>query len=52
MFGTSMPAEHIKLFTGAPWARFTSVSGGANFLNATHPREVAAAMLEMLATCA
>ncbi|CAN8100556.1 unnamed protein product [Discula destructiva] len=50
MFGTSMPAEHIKLFTSAPQAILTCVPGGGHYLNATNPKEVNDAMVRMLTT--
>lgn len=48
MFGTQLPAEHVKMFTSAPEATFTRVSGGGHCLNATNPKEINLAMLKML----
>lgn len=48
-YGTTVPTEHIKLFTSAPKAELTFVPGGGHYLNATNPVEVADAMLKMIA---
>lgn len=47
-FGTTIPAEQIKLFTGSQEAKLTIVPGGGHYLNATSPEEVNAAILEMV----
>jgi microsomal epoxide hydrolase len=47
-FGTQAPAEHIKLFTSSKEARLTLIEGGNHYLNATNPKEVGAALLEMV----
>lgn len=49
-YGTTAPAEHIKLFTSAPRAELTLVPGGAHYLNATNPEETAEAILAMIAS--
>jgi microsomal epoxide hydrolase len=43
-----VPAEHIKLFTSSKEARLTVIEGGNHYLNATNPKEVGAALLEMV----
>ncbi|KAK0667694.1 putative Alpha/beta hydrolase [Cercophora samala] len=48
VFGSKLPAEHIKLFTNAPEATLTLVPEGGHFLNATSPREVQEAILRMV----
>ncbi|KAK0737323.1 Alpha/Beta hydrolase protein [Apiosordaria backusii] len=48
VFGSVLPAEHIKLFTSAPEATLTFVPEGGHFLNATSPREVEEALLRMV----
>ncbi|KAK4178815.1 putative Alpha/beta hydrolase [Triangularia setosa] len=48
VFGSTLPAEHIKLFTNAPEATLTLVPEGGHFLNATSPREVEEALLRMV----
>lgn len=47
-YGTTVPTEHIKLFTSAPKAELTFVPDGGHYLNATNPAEVADAMLKMI----
>ncbi|KAG8168309.1 hypothetical protein KVR01_003998 [Diaporthe batatas] len=47
-YGTTVPTEHIKLFTSAPEAELTFVPDGGHYLNATNPVEVADAMLKMI----
>lgn len=42
-----MPAEHIKLFTSSAEAKLTFIEGG-HYLNATSPKEVEEALLEMV----
>lgn len=48
-YGTTVPAEQIKLFTSAPKAELTFVPDGGHYLNATNPVEVAHAILKMVA---
>ncbi|KAJ5887035.1 uncharacterized protein N7473_009709 [Penicillium subrubescens] len=40
--------EEIQLFTRSPSATLVPVEGGAHFLNASHPREVNAALLDFV----
>lgn len=47
-FGTTIPAEQIKLFTSSKDAKLTIVPGGGHYLNATSPTEVNAAILDMV----
>lgn len=47
-YGTTVPAEHIQLFSSAPAAKLTLIPDGGHYLNATNPDEVAKAMLEMV----
>ncbi|AEO67280.1 6acabc9c-fb0b-4ab4-bbc9-dc84dbd5645c [Thermothielavioides terrestris] len=47
-FGTKVPVEQIKLFTASPEATLTFVEGGGHYLNATNPKEVAAALLQLV----
>ncbi|KAL2128987.1 hypothetical protein VTI74DRAFT_8375 [Chaetomium olivicolor] len=47
-FGLTVPAQHIKLFTGSKDVTLTVVEGGGHYLNATHPKEVGATLLEMI----
>lgn len=47
-YGTKVPAEHIKLFTSSKEATLTLVEGGNHYLNATNPKEVGAALLQMV----
>ncbi|EAW12077.1 alpha/beta fold hydrolase [Aspergillus clavatus NRRL 1] len=47
-FGQTVPAEQIQLFTSSIEAKLTMVEGGAHYLNATNPREVNAALLELV----
>ncbi|KAL2195587.1 hypothetical protein P885DRAFT_79029 [Corynascus similis CBS 632.67] len=47
-FGTQVPAKQIKLFTSSTEARLTLVEGGNHYLNATNPKEVGSALLEMV----
>lgn len=49
VFGLTVPAEHIKLFTSAPEATLTFVEGGGHYLSATSPKEIEEAMLKMVA---
>ena len=48
MFGTTVPTEHIKLFTGSPDVTLTFVDGGGHYLNATSPKETEEAILKMV----
>lgn len=48
-YGTTVPAEQIKLFTSAASAELEFVQDGGHYLNATNPKEVAEAMLKMIA---
>lgn len=48
VFGTKIPAEHIKLFTSSPEATLTFVEGGGHYLNATSPKETEDAILKMV----
>lgn len=48
VFGTKVPAEHIKLFTGSPEATLTIIPGGGHYLNATSPKETEDALLKMV----
>ncbi|KAJ0123515.1 lpha beta [Diaporthe amygdali] len=47
-YGTTVPAEHIKLFTSAPKAELTFIPDGGHYLNATNPVEVADALINMI----
>ncbi|KAK3319467.1 Alpha/Beta hydrolase protein [Cercophora scortea] len=47
-FGTTIPAEQIKLFTSSKEATLSFVEGGGHYLNATNPKEVEAALLQMV----
>ncbi|RAH86594.1 alpha/beta hydrolase [Aspergillus japonicus CBS 114.51] len=48
-FKTTVPAEQIQRFSASKEAKLQMVEGGAHYLNATHPREVNAAIREMVA---
>ncbi|KAL6851077.1 hypothetical protein ACO1O0_008205 [Amphichorda felina] len=48
VFGTTVPTEHIKLFTGSPDVTLTFVDGGGHYLNATSPKETEEAILNMV----
>lgn len=48
MYGTKMSEIHSKLFKSSPEVTYNVVNGGAHYLNATHPKEVNAALLEMV----
>jgi microsomal epoxide hydrolase len=43
-----VPAEHIKRFTSSVDAKLVMIEGGAHYLNATNPKEVNEALLEMV----
>lgn len=47
-YGQTVPPEQIKLFTSSKEAKLINVQGGAHYLNATNPTEVADALLEMV----
>lgn len=47
-FGSEIPAEQIKLFTSSTEATLTMVEDGGHYLNATNPKEVNAALLQMV----
>ncbi|KAJ6034940.1 hypothetical protein N7499_002156 [Penicillium canescens] len=47
-FGTIVPPEHIKRFTSSVDAKLVMIEGGAHYLNATNPKEVNEALLEMV----
>ena len=47
-FGAKLPAEHIKLFTSSKEATLTMVEGGSHYLNATNPKEVGSALLQLV----
>ncbi|ORY57801.1 putative alpha/beta hydrolase [Pseudomassariella vexata] len=48
VYGTIIPAEQIKLFTSSKDTKLDIIQGGAHYLNATHPREVNSALLDMV----
>lgn len=52
VFGTTVPAEHIKLFTSSPEATLDFVEGGGHYLSATNPKEINEAVLKMIKTYA
>jgi microsomal epoxide hydrolase len=43
-----VPPEHIKSFTSSVDAKLVMIEGGAHYLNATNPKEVNEALLEMV----
>ncbi|KAL2192870.1 Alpha/Beta hydrolase protein [Corynascus similis CBS 632.67] len=47
-FGTTVPAEQIKLFTSSKEATLTIVPGGNHYLNATNPKEVKETLLQLV----
>ncbi|PYH93223.1 alpha/beta hydrolase [Aspergillus ellipticus CBS 707.79] len=47
-FATTVPGEQIAKFTGSKEAKLVMIQEGAHYLNATNPREVNAAILEMV----
>ncbi|KAJ5503225.1 hypothetical protein N7463_006099 [Penicillium fimorum] len=47
-FGTIVPAEQIKRFNSSVEAKLVMIEGGAHYLNATNPKEVDEALLEMV----
>lgn len=48
VFGKTVAAEHIKLFTASPEATLTYVEGAGHYLNATSPKETEEAVLKMV----
>ncbi|KAM0202976.1 hypothetical protein ACHAPA_000595 [Fusarium lateritium] len=48
VFGQTVPAEHIKLFTSSPEATLDFVEGGGHYLSATNPKEINEAILKMV----
>jgi len=46
-YGTKLPAEEIELFTGSVEKKLEMVEGGTHYLNASNPREVERAVIEM-----
>ena len=47
-YGTTVQPEQLKLFSSSKETKLTLVEGGAHFLNATNPKEVGKAMLELV----
>ncbi|KAJ5888160.1 hypothetical protein N7495_008201 [Penicillium taxi] len=47
-FGTKVPKEQIKLFTSSEDAKLIMIEGGAHYLNASNPKEVNEALLELV----
>lgn len=47
-YGTTIPAEQIKLFTSSKEATLDFIEGGGHYLNATNPKEVGDALLKMV----
>jgi microsomal epoxide hydrolase len=47
-FGTIVPAEQIQRFTSSVEAKLVMIEGGAHYLNATNPKEVDEALLELV----
>lgn len=48
MYTIANAKEEIRLFISSPSAQLVPIEGGAHFLNASHPREVNAALLEFV----
>ncbi|KAI2463719.1 putative alpha/beta hydrolase [Annulohypoxylon bovei var. microspora] len=48
IYGSIVPQEHIKLFTGSKEAKLDFIQGGVHFLSVSHPKEVEEAILEMV----
>jgi len=48
VFGKTVPAEQIKMFTSSPEATLTFVEGAGHYLNATSPKETEEAILKMI----
>ncbi|KAK8113302.1 Alpha/Beta hydrolase protein [Apiospora sp. TS-2023a] len=49
VYSPEIPKKQIKLFTGSKEAKLDLLEGGAHFLNATHPKEMVDAILQMAA---
>ena len=49
-YGCQVQYEQIELFTGSKEKKLSIVEGGAHYLNATNPKEVNAAILDMVKT--
>ncbi|KAK7967201.1 uncharacterized protein PG986_001478 [Apiospora aurea] len=47
VYSPEIPKKQIKLFTGSKEAKLDLLEGGAHFLNATHPKEMVEAILQM-----
>lgn len=47
VYSPEIPKKQIKLFTGSKDAKLDLLEGGAHFLNATHPKEMSEAILQM-----
>jgi len=48
VFSVANAEEEIKMFTASPDAQLMTIDGGAHFLNASHPKEVNAAVLKFV----
>ncbi|KAI1099008.1 putative alpha/beta hydrolase [Jackrogersella minutella] len=48
VYGSNVPQEHIKLFTGSSDAKLQFLDGGCHFLGVSHPKEIEKAILEMV----
>lgn len=48
-FGLTLPKEQISLFKNSVEAKFIEVQGGTHYLNASSPKEVEEAVLELVA---
>ncbi|OTA90870.1 hypothetical protein M434DRAFT_13593 [Hypoxylon sp. CO27-5] len=48
VYGIIVPTEHIKLFTGSSSVKLGFLEGGSHFLTISHPKEVEAAILELV----
>ncbi|KAI1207695.1 putative alpha/beta hydrolase [Annulohypoxylon truncatum] len=48
IFGTTVPQEQIKLFTGSKEAKLSFIEDGVHFLSVSHPKEIQEAILEMV----
>lgn len=47
-YGLELPKEHIKMFINSPDASLEIVQGGTHYLNASNPKEIEAALLDMV----
>ena len=47
-YGTTVPAEQIKLFTNAKSTKLDTIEGGGHYLNATNPAETEKALIAMI----